>query len=173
MAGRNTMPIDVLKQKGKSHHVTKEEENQRRQSENKIKKLDLDGLKNVKMPTKVKDDLKAAEYWNLQFKHYVEAAERGIYILALSDIDIFTEYCIVSSRLDKINKRLNSIVNDDDYANVDIDMINKFEIASNRLLKNKIVLSDKLFLNPIARIKNVPTAEIEKEKTEEEMMFDI
>lgn len=171
MGGRNPMPMDVQSKIGKKH-LTIQEKEERTKSENKIPKLNLEELKKIKAPLKILNDVKSYEYWKLQIQHYIKASESGIDILAMSDIDFFTEYCIISSRLDKINKKLNDMYScDGDVLN--IDDLNKFELISNRLLKTKISLTEKLFLNPLARMRNVPIKDIVKEKTDEERMFDI
>ena len=108
---------------------------------------------------------------------YKEAAKNNIEILTSTDIEVLAKYCITHSEyLALINRR--NRVDDLDFVMINcppedskkikgerrkalneyyrIDHVLKLETAINKKHDILIKLEDRLFLNPLAKIKNVP-----------------
>lgn len=146
--GRNAKPVSVLKIEGKSHK-TKSELEARENAEIKL------GNKTIKMPTYVKADKIASQKWRELIKEYKLAAENGIELLTSSDADSLARYCITHSEyislLEMKSKadEIEDLINKQKFiANLNNDINKKNELLNR--------LSDRLFLNPLAKIKNVP-----------------
>lgn len=166
--GRNAIPIDLLEKQG-NKHMTNDEIEQRRKAENIIQKLGFNDLSKIKYPSKITNNKNALKYWKDTLGIYKKAIQEGIEVLALSDLEILADYCIICSRVDKYTE-----IHDDIIEN-DIDnlvLLGKIDSIINRNMKLKLDIQNKLFLNPLARIK-FAFAQREPEKNDVEEMFDV
>jgi phage terminase small subunit len=166
--GRRAEPIEIIKAKGKSHHLTKKEVERRKTSEVKIKS------KKLIAPEYVKNDLVAFSKWkeltNLfkdveavattdsgelaryckHYSEYIELMEQREFVKKF-DVN-WEKYCMDVTEFvqDGVNRFLR------------LDPLMKLEGLINKKSDLLTKLEDRLFLNPISRIKNVPKKEEEK-----------
>lgn len=174
--GRNAKPVSLHIAQGNPNRLTKEEIAARSQSEVKLGKTDLDRLK---PPLFVKNDTSAYSYWKQLMKEYKEAATQGIELLTSSDISLLALYCKTYSEyerllnsyqtIDKIaynsveldeyiedSEEFNSRVKQQLRAMIAVDGLLRIETAINKKMDMLIKMQDRLFLNPLAKVKNVP-----------------
>ena len=179
--GRNAQPIDLLVAKGKKN-LTKAEIEERKKSEIKLGTSQLDKLK---VPEFIKTDTIAFKYWKQHLKEYKEAAKQNIEVLSSSDVGILALYCKTYAEYERLLKSYQSIdkiVYDsedlEDYIEsseefdykikkqlrsmVAIDGLLRIETAINKKMDMLIKMQDRLFLNPLAKVKNIPKKEPEK-----------
>lgn len=149
--GRNAQPIEIIKGKGRSNHLTKAEIERRKAAEIKLGEKDLEKLS---PPDFIKNNVTAYKHWKQHIKEYKEAAKEGIEILTSADIGQLALYCRTFSEYE-------SLIN---FSKDDLDISDylKLETAINKKMDMLIKMQDRLFLNPLARIKNVPTKEKKK-----------
>lgn len=149
--GRNAQPIEIIKGKGRSNHLTKAEIERRKAAEIKLGEKDLEKLN---PPDFIKNNVTAYKHWKQHIKEYKEAAKEGIEILTSADIGQLALYCRTFSEYE-------SLIN---FSKDDLDISDylKLETAINKKMDMLIKMQDRLFLNPLARIKNVPTKEKKK-----------
>lgn len=186
--GRNAQNIELLIAKG-NKHFTKAEIEARKAAEIKLGTKDL---KKIKPPDYVKNNLAAFDKWKGLIKEYTEAAKNGVEILSSTDIETLGKYCITYSEYLSLIDRRNR-VDDIDFVGLDeklkksvrgekrkqmnelmrIEQVLKLETAINKKHDLLIKLEDRLFLNPLAKIKNVPKTAKEKPKNPMEEKFDI
>ncbi|MDF2889779.1 MAG: terminase [Clostridia bacterium] len=188
--GRNAQNIDLLVAKG-NKHFTKAEIEARKEAEVKLGKKDL---KKIKPPTYVVNNLVAYEKWKSLMKDYTEAAKNNIEILTSTDVEILAKYCTTYSEYLSLIDRRNR-VDEIDFVMVNypskesakirgekrkslnevyrLDQVIKIETAINKKHDLLIKLEDRLFLNPLAKVKNVPKAAKEKPKNPMEAKFGI
>lgn len=178
MGGRHAQPIDILKARGKKH-LTKAEIEQRKEAE---VKLGLKDIERLKPPVFVKDDVIAYKHWKQHLREYKEAAKQGIEVLTTSDVGILALYCKTFAdyeRLLKSYQSIDKIAYDseqlDDYIEeseefnakvkqqlrnmIAVDGLLRIETAINKKMDMLLKMQDRLFLNPLAKIKNVPKKE--------------
>lgn len=177
--GRNSKPIGLHLAEGNPNRLTKEQIKQRQEAEIKLGKSELDKLK---PPPFVKNDVNAYTYWKYCMKEYKEAAKQDIDLLTTSDVGLLAMYCKTYSEYERLLKqyqRLENIaVNEDvlhDYFEkmeeveefearaqmylsqlASIEGILKIETAINKKMDMLLKMQDRLFLNPLAKVKNVP-----------------
>lgn len=185
MAGRNAQPIDILTAKGKKH-LTKAEKEHRKKSEIKL------GSDKLVCPMYVKTDTVAYKKWRELIADYNKAKTQGIDLVKSSDAGIMARYCKTFSEyqtLLKAHQRVSEIHYDCDDLNeslegVDVESgdaifaykvkkqirdlfaingILTIETAINKKMDMLIKMEDRLFLNPLAKVKNVPKKEEKKE----------
>lgn len=175
MAGRNAQPIDILTAKGKSHK-TKAEKEQRKNAEIKF------GDQKLSCPDYVSKDLIARHKWNeiaklykdvdfvssgdsglvgrfcMTFSEYRDLLNRRVRINTISkDSDDVEDYIQDSEEFDyKIKQKLSDMVSTAAILQIDKAINSKMEML--------IKMEDRLFLNPLAKIKNVPKKEKEVPK---------
>lgn len=185
MAGRNAKPIALHLAEGNPNRLTKEQIAARQESEVKLGKHELDKLKK---PSFVAKDKIAAKVWNDLIKEYKAAAEQGVELLTSSDVGMLGMYCKTYSeyerliaayqRVDQIAQHTDElyayILEQDDYvmkamANIaelaSISGILQIETAINKKMDMLIKMQDRLFLNPLAKVKNVPKPKTEKKQS--------
>ncbi|MNW51438.1 hypothetical protein D3C74_289230 [compost metagenome] len=142
----------------------------------KLGKTELDRLK---PPLFVKNDTAAYSYWKQLMKEYKEAATQGIELLTSSDISLLALYCKTYSEYERllnsyqtIDKIAYNSVELDEYieeseefnfrvkkqlrAMIAVDGLLRIETAINKKMDMLIKMQDRLFLNPLAKVKNVP-----------------
>lgn len=185
MAGRNAQPIDMLTAKGKKH-LTKAEIEHRKKSEIKL------GSNRFVCPMYVKTDTVAYRKWRELIADYNKAKAEGIDLVKSSDAGILARYCKTFSEyqvLLKAHQRVSEIHYDCDDLDEAIDGENKetgdalfsykvkkqlrdlfaingiltIETAINKKMDMLIKMEDRLFLNPLAKVKNIPKQEKKKE----------
>ncbi|MDO3680420.1 P27 family phage terminase small subunit [Paenibacillus ehimensis] len=185
MPGRNAKPIGLHLAEGNPNRLTKEQIKQRQEAEVKLGEKELAKLKK---PGFVSKDKIANKLWNELIKEYKSAAAQGVELLTSSDVGALALYCKTYSeyerlleayqRIDRIAADTESlykyILEQDDYAMkamsqiaqlASIDGILKIETAINKKMDMLLKLQDRLFLNPLAKIKNVPKPKKEEKKS--------
>jgi phage terminase small subunit len=172
---RRGQPIDLIIANGKKH-LTKEEIAERKAAEIKLGKKDLD---KIKPPAFVKNDAIAFGCWKQHMKDYKEAADNGIELITTSDINILSLYCQTYAEYERLLRsyqRIDSIAADmgpldrfiEEEENefrtkawmyltnlLSIEGHLRIESAINKKMDMLLKMQDRLFLNPLARVKNV------------------
>ena len=174
MGGRNGQPTSLILAKGRSHHLTKAVIEQRKAAEIKT------GTQSLKCPDYVKNDVNAFKRWKEIIKIY-----KDVDFVSSGDIGMLARYCMTHAEymeLLKRKKRINSISEDpdevEDYIQGEerfdsrvqkqlLDMIStnailRIETAINKKMDLLIKMEDRSFLNPLAKVKNIPKKEPEK-----------
>jgi phage terminase small subunit len=186
--GRNAQRVDIILANGKSKHLTKAEIERRNEAEVKLGKSDLG---RIKAPDYIKNDIIAFKQWEKLIKDYKEAAGNGHEILTTTDVDALAKYCVTYSeylslidrrrRVDEIDyvsfrddsKKIKGTKRDSMNETLRLDAVLKLESAINKKHDLLIKLEDRLFLNPLAKIKNVPKREEKKKKNAMEDEYDL
>jgi phage terminase small subunit len=173
MAGRRGQPIDILVAKGKKH-LAKNEIKHRKEHEIKL------GSKELLCPAYVKNDVAAFSKWR-EIKHLYSNVD----FISSSDTGMIARYCVTYSEylnLRERMKRINNIHDDgdnlenyiedsDEFDNrikkqlmdmISTDAILRLETAINKKQDLLVKMEDRMFLNPLARVRNVPKKEPEK-----------
>ena len=167
--GRAAQKVDLILAKGKSHHLTKAEIERRKDAEIKLGLTDLEKLE---APEFIKNDTTAFKYWKKHLKEYKEAAKNNIEVLTTSDIGSLALYCKTYSEYENSLKRKQVFeLNMTELSSID-DLM-KLENAVNKKMDMLLKMQDRLFLNPLAKIKNVPKKEKEKPSNPMEDEFGI
>lgn len=151
--GRNAKPLKAL-----SKHLTKAEKELRQNQEVKLGKTELN---NLKPPRYITIDLAAFDCWKKLIHEYKIAAENGEEIITSSDVGILAMYCKTMSEYEGLLLR-KSIFEANEEKSLTIENFIKIDNAINKKMDMLIKLQDRLFLNPLAKIKNVPKKEKEK-----------
>jgi phage terminase small subunit len=162
--GRNAKAVALHLAQGNPNRLTKEEIEVRKETELKLGKNELD---KIKPPQFVENDAVAFKYWKQHIKEYKDAAKNGIEVLTTSDAGMLAQYCKTQSEYENL-LRVREHIQD-----VDFDNILKFETAINKKMDMLIKMQDRLFLNPLAKIKNVPKREKPKPQNPVEVEFGI
>lgn len=176
MPGRHALPIAVLQARGKKH-LTKKEIEERRQAEVKFGAGEIEKLV---PPPFVLNDVIAFGYWKQHIKEYRDAAKNGVEILRTSDAGLLARYCKTEAdyerllksyqSIDKIafdSEKLDDFIDDEDNefsykvklqlrAMIAVDGLLRIETAINKKLDMLLKMEDRLFLNPLSKVKNVP-----------------
>lgn len=184
--GRNAKSVALHLAEGNPNRLTKTEIEARKQSEIKLGKSDL---KNIQPPDYVKLDIIAYGKWQFAMGNYMDAAKSGIEILTTSDVEILAKYCITYSEyLSLIERRkrvdgLDFVSLRDDAKKIKgakrkamnevlrLKEVLSIETAINKKHEILIKLEDRLFLNPLAKVKNVPKRVPEKPSNPMEARF--
>jgi len=178
--GRNGQPINLLLVKGKKH-LTKSEITHRKESQIKI------GDQRLKCPQFVKDDATAYEKWREIVKLY-----KDIDFVSSGDTGHLARYCETFSEYQDLVNRRRKIAAMDDFDLDESEIIlEQFEneygkiragklfekveyilstggiMAMDKAINGKMTslvqMEDRLFLNPLAKTKNIPKKEVKKE----------
>jgi phage terminase small subunit len=177
--GRNAQPTEILKLKGKSHHITKAEEERRDKASIKF------GDKKLVCPAYVKNDTEAYKKWLEVTKLY-----KDVDFVTSGDNGMLARYCKTYSEyqvLLKSHQRVSDIHYDCDELEEIIEDTNdegkvlysakvkkqlrdlfsisailSIESAINKKMDMLIKMEDRMFLNPLAKIKNIPKKEKEE-----------
>jgi len=187
--GRHAKPIALHIAEGNPTRLTKAEIKARQENEIKLGNTNLKG---VKAPEYVRLDVIAYTKWQSVMKNYKDAANQGIEVITTSDVEVLAKYCTTYSEyLSLIDRRRR--IDNIDFVGLDPKLMNSLKgekrNSMNELLRLKEILSlesainkkheilikleDRLFLNPLAKVKNVPKKEKEKPKNEMEEEFAI
>ncbi|MEV2294902.1 terminase [Paenibacillus larvae] len=188
MAGRHAKPIALHLAEGNPNRLTKEEIKQRQEAEVKLGEQDL---KKLKKPGFITKDKIANKLWNDLIKEYKSAADQGVELLTSSDIGVLALYCKTYSEYEKLlaqHQRLENVIVDEDVFDeyisraeqvdgvnykalrylsqlASVEGILKIETAINKKMDMLLKLQDRLFLNPLAKVKNVPQPKKEEKKS--------
>ena len=186
MPGRNAKPIGLHLAAGNPSHLTKAEIEARKAAEVKLGEKDLAKLKK---PSFVSKDKNANKLWNELIKEYRSAAAQGVELLTSSDVGALALYCKTYSEYERLLERYQQI----DQIQIDSDVFGelieraeveyearalrylsqlaslegalKIETAINKKMDMLLKLQDRLFLNPLAKVKNVPKPKEEKSES--------
>lgn len=168
MGGRNAQPIDLLQAKGKKH-LTKKEIEARKKSEIKL------GSKELRCPAYVKGDTTAFSKWR-EIKHIYKDVD----FVSSGDTGLLARYCMTHSeyiKLIEMRRHVDAaVINWDEHEKffpldfrdginriLKIDPTLQLDTAINKKMDMLIKMEDRLFLNPLAKVKNVPKKEEKKE----------
>ena len=168
MGGRNGQPVSLILANGRSHHLTKEVIEQRKAAQIKT------GTKSLKCPDYVRNDVNAFKRWKEIIKIY-----KDVDFVSSGDVGMLARYCMTHSeylRLLDSRKHLEALEADwSQYGDIlpedfsyRIDQILKLnpllqlETAINKKMDLLIKMEDRSFLNPLAKVKNIPKKEPEK-----------
>lgn len=182
MGGRHAQPIDILTAKGKKH-LTKKEIQHRKDSEIKL------GGEKITCPQYVIHDTVAYKKWRDLIADYNKAKTNGIEIIKSSDAGILARYCktyseyisllehrtkisqidIKPDESDKLaealqlrfnTQRARKLFEKIEYI-ISVGGLLTIETAINKKMDALIKMEDRLFLSPLAKVKNVPKKEPE------------
>ena len=184
--GRNAKPIDLIMADGNKRHLTKAEIEHRKNTEIRF------GNDKLVCPKHIKNNKNAYAKWKELIRLYkdfdfVASGDVGMlgrYCMAYSEyMDLLERRTMVCQLMPKVDDDENEIIKDQlDAGNVHPKriqkMIEKYEYilsfggiisldkAINAKMDALVKMEDRLFLNPLAKIKNVPKKPPEEEKTE-------
>jgi len=190
--GRNALPIDILKAKNKKH-LTKAEIKQRKESEIKT------GNNKLVCPTYIKSDSLAFTKWkeiiaiykNVDFVSSGDTGMLGRYCKTFSEYQVLLNAYQRVSEIHYDCKELNEAIDGNYYDEENdktkvlfsykvrkqlehlfsIDAILTIESAINKKQDMLIKMEDRLFLNPLAKVKNIPKVEKKQPKDSNAGMF--
>lgn len=180
--GRNAKPTALHVAEGNPNRLTREQLQARQAGEIKLGKSELE---KIKPPPYVKGDVKAFMHWKQCMKEYKAAAALKIELLTSSDVDMLAMYCKTYSEYERLlisYQRIDSIAENceplEQYMEesevfdtrvmkqiaslVSIEGLIRLETAINKKMDMLIKMQDRLFLNPLAKIKNVAKPKEEK-----------
>jgi len=164
MGGRNAQPVNLILANGRSH-LSKAVIEQRNATQIKT------GTKYFRCPDYVKDDVNAYKRWKEVLVIYKDAD-----YVSSGDVGVLARYCMTHSeylRLLDDRKHLEALEADwSKYSDVlpeelsyQIEKILKLnpllqlETAINKKMDSLLKIEDRTFLNPLAKIKNIPKKE--------------
>lgn len=176
MGGRNAKPVQLHLAQGNPNRLTKSEIARRKQSEIKL------GDHKLKCPEFVKNDVVAYAKWREITKIY-----KDIDFVSSGDTGVLGRYCMTFSEYQKLlahraridnldgldydeheeieeqfgEKMTKELVNKINYI-LSVDGVLKIDTAINKKMDMLIKMEDRLFLNPLAKVKNVPKKETPK-----------
>lgn len=168
MSGRNAKSIELHIAAGNPSHLTKAEIEHRKKTETQI------GTHIIKCPIYIKEDIVAYAKWKEIIKLYKDTK-----IISSGDIGFIARYCMAFSEYIELlerKKRINHIsenseevleyIEDSDEFDfriqkqlrdmVSTDAILKIDTAINKKMILLIQMEDRSFLNPLAKVKNIP-----------------
>jgi phage terminase small subunit len=182
--GRHAKPAALHIAEGNPNRLTKEELANRQKGEVKLGKNELSKLR---PPTFIKNDEVAFKHWKQHIKEYKGASEQGVDLLTSSDVGMLALYCKTYSEYERLLKAYQSI-DQIAFDNIDleqymeeseefdykvkqqlrkmiaVDGLLRIETAINKKMDMLIKMQDRLFLNPLAKVKNVPKPNKEEKK---------
>lgn len=165
MGGRNGQPVNLILAKGRSHHLTKSVIEQREASEIKT------GTKTLKCPDYVKNDVNAFKKWKEIIKVY-----KDVDFVSSGDAGMLARYCMTHSEYLKLlenRKHLETLEADwsaykgalpEDFSHeieklLMLSPLLQLESAINKKMDLLLKMEDRSFLNPLAKLKNIPKKE--------------
>lgn len=170
--GRNAQPVELLMAKGKKH-LTKAEIEERKNNEIKV------GNNKLTCPSYVKNNAIAYKKWKEVIKIY-----KDIDFVSSGDIGLLSRYCMTFSEYENLLKiretmnvlefdyeemedtveilsekftarKINNLIKKINYL-LSTDGLLSLETAINKKMDMLIKMEDRLFLNPLSKVKNVP-----------------
>ena len=190
--GRRAKPVGLHIAQGNPNRLTKAEIERRKEAEIKLGDTVLNYSK-VDCPTYVKEDLVAYDKWQELLREYRKAAKDGTELIKTSDLGVLARYCKTHSEYqgllrhravvgnieltpeevaeaenvleDQYGKKMaNNLFKKINYL-LSVGGILSIDTAINKKADMLIKLEDRLFLNPLAKVKNVPKKQ-EKQKSD-------
>ena len=184
--GRNAQPIEIIQANGRKH-LTKAEIEERKNSEIKL------GEAKLKCPDYVKSDMEAYKKWKEIIKIYkdidfVSSGDVGLLGRYCKTFSEYKELLKAYQRVNEINydcseldKAIDGTYVEDDKEKAlfsykvkkqlrdlfSIGAILTIETAINKKMDMLIKMEDRLFLNPLSKIKNIPKNNKDDEKQDE------
>lgn len=159
--GRNGEPIQLHIYKGNPSHLTKEEIEQRIAAEKALRF----GSADLKMPKLVRINKDAKTKWNELIKLF---KDYRVDFISSSDTGILERYCITHAEyvnLQRIRDEVNNKGWDPVKTHHALEELN-LEYRINQKADLLTKLEDRLFLNPLAKIRNIPKTQLgEREQT--------
>lgn len=182
MAGRPAKPIELHLLNGNKRHLTKDEIEQRKKSEVKL------GEHKLVCPSYVRQDKNAYKKWKEIVKLY-----KDIDFVSSADVGLMARYCMAFSEYINLteHRKVCATIRVDTENGEDEDMLEllsarypakraltmfeKIEyvfsvsgvIAVDKALNAKmsalVQMEDRLFLNPLAKVRNIPKKEVKEE----------
>ena len=156
VAGRPAKPIQLHLQNGNKRHLTKAEIEARERQESSLRS----GQKKYKASPQVKADKAAYAMFKKLQRLYREIE----YVEGL-DENVINRYCLLHSEVSslrdmrqQLEERMTQLEDEEDHAGQLSLTSTILDIDQRQLKKMEMLLKleDRLFLNPTARIKNVP-----------------
>lgn len=147
--GRPAQPVSIIQAVKKSHHISKAEAQHRKEMAIKLGEC---GLRKLVVPDSIKNDLNAMKHWDATLKEYMLAAVKGHEILTSADVGVLALYCKAYSEYDRLLLVRESVFS----GACELDDVCKIEGLINRKMDSILKMQDRLFLNPLARIRNIP-----------------
>jgi len=139
--GRPAQPVELILAKGRSHHLTKAEVERRRATEKRIR---------TGKPFKASEQVMADPVALGKFKQLRKLFKEIDFVDNL-DENLINRYCLTYSQLqDLLDYR------EEHGSELDLDAILKLDNRIDKKMELLIKMEDRLFLNPVARLKNVP-----------------
>ena len=140
---RPVKPLQIIDNEGK-YRLTRAERERREKSEVKI------GSKKLRVPADIKDN-------HIARKKFLELVRiyDGCNFVSSSDVDILAEYCKLFAEIIDYEGQMKDIaITDDQFLKLDSRLDRKRDLL--------VKLQDRIFLNPAAKIKNVPQPEAQQ-----------
>ena len=166
MAGRPSKPVELILLEGKTHLTKKQI------AERKAKEESLKSDSPYQPNKKVKNNPVALETFLKLQKLY----KKIDYVDGL-DENIINRYCLLTAEVDAMEQLLQRMESDIDKCGSSGEMVTMYKSISgmegnlNRSRDMLLKMEDRLFLNPTARVKNVPKKQEEPVKTENDRKF--
>ncbi|HEY5576219.1 MAG TPA: hypothetical protein VIK34_05820 [Clostridiaceae bacterium] len=169
MAGRNAKPINLHIAGGNPSHLTKAEIQKRQETEIKL------GNSKLICPSYIKNNANAYGKWKEITKIY-----KDVDFVSSGDAGLLARYCMTHSEYLNLCEIRNSVCGlQADWAeygglfpeefqeNIEKLLMSNVELqlesAINKKMDMLIKMEDRLFLNPLAKVKNIPKKEPTKE----------
>lgn len=182
MAGRPAKPIELHLLNGNKRHLTKAEIEQRKKSEVKL------GEHKLVCPSYVRQDKNAYKKWKEIVKLY-----KDIDFVSSADVGLMARYCMAFSEYINLteHRKVCATIRVDTENGEDVDMVKALEgkysprtaakmfekieyvfsvsgvLAVDKALNAKmsalVQMEDRLFLNPLAKVRNIPKKEVKEE----------
>jgi hypothetical protein len=166
MAGRPSRPVDLIVLEGKTHLTKKQI------ADRKAKEESLKSDSPYQPNKKVKSNPVALEMFYKLQKLY-----RNIDYVDGLDENIINRYCLLTAEVDGMEQLLQRMESDIDKCGNSGEMVTMYKSISgmegnlNRSRDMLLKMEDRMFLNPTARVKNVPKKQKEPPKTEFDRKF--
>lgn len=163
---RTAKPIQLYESAGNPNRLTKAEIERRKASEIKIKNKTFKASEAVMQDQRALTEFKRLKklYKEIEFVGSLDEYIINQYCLSVSELDDLVEALNIAReemRAKSKNKRAIGLKN---FMDIDVEV---------RMKRNEIIkLSDRLYLDPVARTKNVPKKQKKNEDDPNEALFD-
>lgn len=164
MAGRHAKPLSLHILNGNPSHLTKAEIAERKAGEIRL------GTLKFKIPERIKNNPVAKKKWSEVIAIYKAA---DVDFASTSDSAIIERYCLTYAEyinLQEVRAEIEAKGWDRVKTYHAIDELN-LENNINKKIEILTKLEDRLFLNPLAKCKNIPKKETKKIDNDDEEMF--
>lgn len=145
MKGKTPQPVQLQIYSGNKNHKTKAQIKDMQESQVKL------GGKKFTPSETIKNDEIALEKWNNLINTYLEY---DIDFISDSDSGIIEQYCMAYATLVRLEKEKANLIRLSNGMNIST-VTEDVQKAINTQVKLMIPLSDRLFLNPVAKIKGL------------------